>query len=87
MNTIQLPTPLHRRLASAANQRGENIDEFVQDLLAEFLDVMEGPQPKSLAAALTDARARILENGTPLIHSWQELEQEVAERRGSYFEN
>ena len=87
MNAIQLPSPLHRRLASAANQRGENVDEFVQELLTEFLDVMEGTQPKSLAAALNHARARVLEDGSPLIHSWQELEQEVAERRGGYFGN
>ena len=87
MSTLQITDALHERLANVASQRGESVDDFVIDLLEEFLQMMNGTKPQSLTAALADARTQIEKDGVPLISSWKELELELAERRGGYYGN
>lgn len=87
MSTIRISDAIHERLADVAGQRGESVDDFVDDLLKEFLQMVDGVKPRSLHDALADARIRIEHEGTPLISSWDELELELAERRGGYYSN
>lgn len=84
MTTIQLPSTLHQRLIDAAAKRGESVDTFVQEVLEEVLEALESPQPVSLAEALSRARAQIEAEGMSLIYTWEQLENEIAERRGGY---
>lgn len=85
MPTIQIPTTLHQRLTDLAAKRGESADTFVQEVLEEVLKELESPRSVSLAEALSRARAQIEAEGTPLVTTWEELETEIAERRGGYY--
>ncbi|HEX8683949.1 MAG TPA: hypothetical protein VF707_16640 [Ardenticatenaceae bacterium] len=84
MNTVavQLPEALYRHAEAQATGRGESVEALVQEVLEEYLEEREAPPAQSLAEALAEARAQIEAEGTPLIHSWEELEAEIAERRG-----
>lgn len=49
--------------------------------LLETLSPAEGPPQTALGQQLRAARARLIASGEPLL-DWDELEQEIAERRG-----
>ena len=86
MYSIQLSDALRNGLATVALKRGESLESFVSNLLETFLTIFETEQPKSLRQALIDARKKIDASNTPLIHTWDELEAELADRRGGFYQ-
>ena len=85
MNTVavRLPEALYRRAEAQATGRGASVETLVQELLEGYLEELEASPSQTLAEALAEARAQIEAEGTPLIHSWEELEAEIGERRGA----
>lgn len=84
MSSIQITDTLHERLLRVAEQRGEGVDEFVTEVLKMVLQIVDGVKPMNLQQALADARFELEKNGVSLLGSWQELDAEIAERRGGY---
>ena len=85
MYNLTLPDTLTDDLTRLAAKRGESLDSFALDALEMLVDFLETGQPKSMAEALGEARAKIDSGDTPLIHTWEELEAEIADRRGGHY--
>jgi len=85
MYNLILSDTLTNNLKGHAAKRGESLDNFALGALELLVDILGSEQPKSLAEALREARAKIDASGLPLIHTWEELEAEIAERRGGYY--
>jgi len=57
----------------------------IKSTLVSWLIPHKAELPKSRVEALREARARIDASDTPLIHTWEELEAEIADRRGGVY--
>ena len=86
MYSITLPDTLQTGLTDIAVKRGESLDSFVVGVLETLLNIFNTDNPKSLRDALIDARTQIEAENTPLLHTWADLDAEIADRRGGSYQ-
>ena len=99
--TVHLPDDLYHRAEEHAVGRGASVETLVQEVVKDYLEHLDAPPPR-VEAALQEAqpdperallmerlgaiRARIEASGEKLL-SWEEIEEEMAQRRGGVRED
>lgn len=99
--TIRLPDDLYHRAEEHAVGRGASVETLVQEVVEDYLEHLGTPHPQVeatpreaqpdseralLMERLGEIRARIEASGEKLL-SWEEIEEEVAQRRGGVRED
>ena len=99
--TVHLPDDLYHRAEEHAVGRGASVETLVQEVVKDYLEHLDAPPPRVEAAPqeaqldserallmkrLGAIRARIEASGEKLL-SWEEIEEEVAQRRGGVRED
>ena len=90
MDAISIPGVLHRRLAMIAHQHGETVELLVRRALEQYLAALEAPKREretedraAFMDLLHSARTEYETSGEPWL-GWEEIEREVADRRGGH---
>jgi predicted DNA-binding protein len=81
--TITLPEELYQRVEKRAVERGETIESLVKELVEQGLEEPRkvSPATRLLRQRLHEARAEVEAGGGHFL-TWDEVESEVATRRG-----
>ncbi len=82
--TLEIPDDLYQRAEERAKGQSGSVEAVLQEALEGYLGEHGATHSRTLAEALAEARAQIEADGTPLLQTWEELEAEIAERRGGY---
>jgi hypothetical protein len=82
MTTEELLLNKWRELSPAKQEEVLDFVNFLSSRATDREDILPQPETIPLGQKLREIRAKIISSGVSLLQTWEEVEQEIAERRG-----